>query len=495
MPKIRTSSGRESEFSAEILRKWVASELRVSEVRTEAIVEAVAMEIAERESLSSAELLEITAQHSLALEWSPDDLARLPLQGLAAAEGLSTASFLAAVSRGSRDFVSPVLRPYVDCIGKKLDKSWKFQAPAGWAKTVDGDDDDAPRVVGVGAGVVECCDAEVGIVPPRRQVRGLKIPLHLSFTDRDSGEDSSGVVRVSVTSIVKVGDEVTGPLIGPERWRVNDAARTRTKTGSASHTFEICVPCTVLDDRRRAFFGVKSRDGAGNQSLQVVSVVVPQAVVDQCCGGGGGGNNNQGGNGGGQQPPGGGAPGGAPGACPCYVKLFHIPVGGDSASSILGVMGSLFVKNPYNRTFYHSALEVQRVENGECVRYVIELQNYVEGAQAQQDVGQVLSGGFGPFVSAFAGRIYGIRKWKNGEIEDIDTAAPNPRVVTDDCNAVDRVLALVTQIPTHDYGTDWTSNSVISWLLERAGLNPNTLPPPPGGIRPGWEEGAAAANN
>ncbi|MEM9075263.1 MAG: hypothetical protein AAGE52_42595, partial [Myxococcota bacterium] len=75
-------------------------------VRTDAIVEAVATEIAERESLSSAELLEITAQHSLALEWSPDDLARLPLQGLAAAEGLSTASCGAAGSRGARVLVA-----------------------------------------------------------------------------------------------------------------------------------------------------------------------------------------------------------------------------------------------------------------------------------------------------------------------------------------------------------------------------------------------------
>ena len=496
MPKVRTSSGRDSEFSPEVLRKWVDSELRVSSVRSEAIVDAVATEIAERESLSSAELLEITARHAMGLEWSPDDLARLSLQGMVAAEGLSNPAFIEAASRSSSDFVSPPLRRFVDCLGRRLGEGWEFQSPAGWSKSVDADDDDAPRIVGVAAGRVECCKAEVGILPPHRRERGLKIPLHLSFTDRDSGDDSSGLDRVSVTNIGKVDGQLSAPLIGSERWRVDGDARTRTKTGSASHVFEICIPCSMVDERRRTFFMVRARDRAGNESLQVVSVVVPQSALDECCNGGGNGDEHGSGNGGGLQPPGGGAPPGiAPGACPCYVKLFQIPVGGDSASSTLGVLGGIFVKNPYNRTFYHSALEVQLVENNECVRYVIELQNYVEGAEAQQAVGQVLSGGFGSFVNALVGRVYGIRKWKNGQIEDIDTAAPNPRLVTDDCRAVERVLSLVTQIPTHDYGLDWTSNSVISWLLERAGLDPNTLPPPPGGIRPGWEEGAAAAHN
>jgi hypothetical protein len=42
-------------------------------------------------------------------------------------------------------------------------------------------------------------------------------------------------------------------------------------------------------------------------------------------------------------------------------------------------------------------------------------------------------------------------------------------------------------------GDMWNSNSVISWLLARAGLDMDGIEPPDGGRAPGWAAGLAAA--
>jgi hypothetical protein len=42
-------------------------------------------------------------------------------------------------------------------------------------------------------------------------------------------------------------------------------------------------------------------------------------------------------------------------------------------------------------------------------------------------------------------------------------------------------------------GEMWNSNSVVSWLLTRAGLPADELHPPPGGRAPGWHAGLVAA--
>jgi hypothetical protein len=55
-------------------------------------------------------------------------------------------------------------------------------------------------------------------------------------------------------------------------------------------------------------------------------------------------------------------------------------------------------------------------------------------------------------------------------------------------------------VPTPVWGRDelrtgdmWNSNSVISWLITRSGLDPEEVPLPPGGRAPGWDAGMAAA--
>lgn len=69
-----------------------------------------------------------------------------------------------------------------------------------------------------------------------------------------------------------------------------------------------------------------------------------------------------------------------------------------------------------------------------------------------------------------------------------------------DARDADRILELVPEVPTLVWGRDelragdmWNSNSVVSWLLARSGLNIDALRPPSGGRAPGWKAGLVAA--
>ncbi|MEJ7790085.1 MAG: hypothetical protein WKF29_09410 [Thermoleophilaceae bacterium] len=42
-------------------------------------------------------------------------------------------------------------------------------------------------------------------------------------------------------------------------------------------------------------------------------------------------------------------------------------------------------------------------------------------------------------------------------------------------------------------GDMWNSNSVISWLLVRGGIDTAALQPPAGGRAPGWQAGITVA--
>lgn len=183
--------------------------------------------------------------------------------------------------------------------------------------------------------------------------------------------------------------------------------------------------------------------------------------------------------------------------CPCFIRIQRIKVSGDSTSAILSFLAKFLVCNPYNRDYYHSALEIQIPEDDECPVYVVELQDYVETHSEQKRVGQIKEGRtVSTIVSAFSGPAYGIRKWRNGKIQDIDKQElldPNPPIVSTDCNKARALLNTVSQVPSNDFGPDWTCNSVISWLLQKNELNPQSVSPPPHGIVPGWREGIVAA--
>jgi hypothetical protein len=95
---------------------------------------------------------------------------------------------------------------------------------------------------------------------------------------------------------------------------------------------------------------------------------------------------------------------------------------------------------------------------------------------------------------------YEVRRWRDGVIADIDDAVESPQVLTHDVAVAERLLALVTDVPTPVWGRDesdtgemWNSNSLISWLVARAGIDVDAVQPPSGGRAPGWHAGVVVA--
>ena len=144
---------------------------------------------------------------------------------------------------------------------------------------------------------------------------------------------------------------------------------------------------------------------------------------------------------------------------------------------------------------YHSALEVT-VPQG---RFVIEMTPIPDAKGAERGV--VAEGAVG---SRLAGHLrlfrYELRRWKDGVIPDVDEAVDSPVHLSGDARDARRLLELVPEVPTLVWGRDelragemWNSNSVVSWLLARAGLDNDTIRPPAGGRAPGWKAGLVAA--
>ena len=147
------------------------------------------------------------------------------------------------------------------------------------------------------------------------------------------------------------------------------------------------------------------------------------------------------------------------------------------------------------RDLYHSALEV-RVPEG---RFVIEMAPV--WSDDSDGRGVVAEGAVG---ARAAGRLrlfrYEIRRWPEGVIPDIAEAVESPRSLSHDLDCARRLLGLVPHVPTPVWGRDelgtgemWNSNSVISWLIVRSGLDAEPIHTPRGGRAPGWNAGIAVA--
>lgn len=144
---------------------------------------------------------------------------------------------------------------------------------------------------------------------------------------------------------------------------------------------------------------------------------------------------------------------------------------------------------------YHSALEV-RVPDA---RFVIEMAPVALSDGAERGV--VAEGAVG---ARAAGRFrlfrYEVRRWRDGTIPDIAEAVASPHRLSDDPDCARRLLELVPQVPTPVWGRDelragemWNSNSLISWLIARSGLDVESIQPPRGGRAPGWRAGIVMA--
>ena len=144
---------------------------------------------------------------------------------------------------------------------------------------------------------------------------------------------------------------------------------------------------------------------------------------------------------------------------------------------------------------YHSALEVRLPEG----RFVIE-QAPVRASDGAEH-GVVAQGAVG---SRWAGRFrifrYEVRRWRDGVIPDVAEAVESPQRLSDDPERARRLLALAPYVPTPVWGRDelcagemWNSNSIIAWLVARAGLDAEAIQPPTGGRAPGWNAGLVVA--
>jgi hypothetical protein len=181
------------------------------------------------------------------------------------------------------------------------------------------------------------------------------------------------------------------------------------------------------------------------------------------------------------------------------VDLYWLPLGAGGRSVRLnGRVFEAVVARLERRMacdLYHSALVV-RAPSG---RFVIEQAPIRDNDGAKRGV--VAEGAVG---SRLAGRFrifrYEIRRWRDGVIPDIAEAVASPQRLTDDPSQAERLLDLVPHVPAPVWGRDeldagemWNSNSLISWLIVRSGLDADTIHPPTGGRAPGWEAGLVVA--
>jgi hypothetical protein len=184
----------------------------------------------------------------------------------------------------------------------------------------------------------------------------------------------------------------------------------------------------------------------------------------------------------------------APGA----VDLYWIPLG--VGGHVVRWNGKLyeaitaFIERRPRFALYHTALEVEVPDR----RFVIESAPIRD--QRGRDRGVVVEG---PVGTRWAGWFrlfrYEIRRWRGGSIPDASEGVSSPVRVANDLARAQLVLDLAPSVPTPVWGRDelgtgdmWNSNSLISWLLVRAGVDTQDLHPPSGGRAPGWDAGIAS---
>jgi hypothetical protein len=181
------------------------------------------------------------------------------------------------------------------------------------------------------------------------------------------------------------------------------------------------------------------------------------------------------------------------------IDLYWLPLGAGGHSVRLN--GRLFealasgLQRRQPCDLYHSALEV-RVPEG---RFVIEQAPIRRSDGVERGVVAE-----GPVGTRAAGRLwlfrYEVRRWRDGIIPDVDEAVESPRCLSNDRDCARRLLELVPEVPTPVWGRDelgagemWNSNSIISWLIARSGLDVESIRPPRGGRAPGWSSGIVVA--
>ena len=96
---------------------------------------------------------------------------------------------------------------------------------------------------------------------------------------------------------------------------------------------------------------------------------------------------------------------------------------------------------------------------------------------------------------------YEVRCWADGVIPDLGASVASPVRVSTCPETARRVLDVLPWVPTFVWGRDelatgdpWTCNSVVSWTLASAGVDPTVIPLPPNARAPGWHAGCEVAS-
>ena len=181
------------------------------------------------------------------------------------------------------------------------------------------------------------------------------------------------------------------------------------------------------------------------------------------------------------------------------IDLYWLPLGaGGHSVRLNGLVFEAIASRLQHRDradLYHSALEV----------YVPEGQFVIEQAPAWGESGERDVVAEGPVGTHAAGRFrlfrYEVRRWRDGVIPDVAEAVDSPQRLGDEPERARRLLELVPEVPTPVWGRDelgagemWNSNSIISWLIARTGLDVESIRPPAGGRAPGWRAGIVLAH-
>ncbi|MFI7589149.1 hypothetical protein ACIB24_18960 [Spongisporangium articulatum] len=164
------------------------------------------------------------------------------------------------------------------------------------------------------------------------------------------------------------------------------------------------------------------------------------------------------------------------------MRLYWIPLGAGGhvvrrSGLLYEAAAAAWARRP-RQPLFHTALTVP----GGGAVYAVEL------APAWQAPGP---GAEGPVGSRLLGRSslfrYRVRCEPGGTIPDLDYARGGPTLL-EGAGLDERVLRLVAELPLLTWGRDesgagemWNSNSVVSWLLTRAGVDTGVLGPPDDG--------------
>ncbi len=186
---------------------------------------------------------------------------------------------------------------------------------------------------------------------------------------------------------------------------------------------------------------------------------------------------------------------------PSGLDLYWIPLG--AGTTVVRISGRIyeacqaFAQRRPRHPLYHSAL-IARLPEG---RYAIEMTPIPRGGAAAER-GVVGEGAVGSrLLGRFRTFRYELRCWLDGNIPDLAHSVDSPVPISTDIAVIRHVVALLGEVPTPVWGCDelhvgemWNSNSVISWVLARAGVLGSAGTPPRGGRAPGWDAGVRVAN-